>query len=94
MNRVEELFYTVTKRHLPTATKVEYNEEKETLYVFFSTKYNEFEETETKSVRMLRIYTIMGGDRFDNFLSDIEDLHKILTLEGEPHNMDVIFLFV
>ena len=61
---------------------------------FFSTKYNEFEETETKSVRMLRVYTIMGGDRFDNFLSDIEDLHKILTLEGEPHNMDVIFLFV
>ena len=35
MNRVEELFYTVTKRHLPTVTKVEYNKEKETLYVFF-----------------------------------------------------------
>lgn len=96
MNRIEQLFYVVVKRHLPTATRVEYGNERETLYIFFKAGDNEFglEGAQTKSVRMLRIYGLMGDEKFDSFMSDVEDVHRVLTLEGDAHNMDVIFLFV
>ena len=96
MNRIEELFYTVTKRHLPTAKKVEYNKNKQSLYIFFKAGDNEFglEGAQTKSVRMLKIYGLMGDEKFDSFISDLEDLYKVLTLEGEAINLDVLFLFV
>ena len=96
MNRIEQLFYVVVKRHLPTATKVEYVSDRETLYIFFKAGDNEFglEGAQTKSVRMLRIYDMMGDKKFDPFMSDVEDVHRVLTLEGDPLNMDVTFLFV
>ena len=94
MNRKEQIIFSKVKEHLPTATKVEYNSERETLYVFFNTGKNEFDITDTKSVRMLRIYTLMGGDRFDDFLEEVETFHKLLSFEGEAHNMDIVFLFV
>ena len=96
MNRIEQLFYAVVKRHLPTATKVEWVSDRETLYIFFKAGDNEFglEGAQTKSVRMLRIYGLMGDDKFDPFMSDVEDVHRVLTLEGDPLNMDVTFLFV
>ena len=96
MNRIEQLFYVVVKRHLPTATRVEYVSDRETLYIFFKAGDNEFglEGAQTKSVRMLRIYDMMGDDKFDPFMSDVEDVHRVLTLKGDAHNMDVIFLFV
>ena len=96
MNRIEQLFYVVVKRHLPTATKVEYVSDRETLYIFFKAGDNEFglEGAQTKSVRMLRIYDMMGDKKFDPFMSDVEDVHRVLTLDGDPLNMDVTFLFV
>ena len=96
MNRIEQLFYVVVKRHLPTATRVEYVSDRETLYIFFKAGDNEFglEGAQTKSVRMLRIYGLMGDDKFDPFMSDVEDVHRVLTLDGDPLNMDVTFLFV
>ena len=96
MNRIEQLFYVVVKRHLPTATRVEYVSDRETLYIFFKAGDNEFglEGAQTKSVRMLRIYDMMGDKKFDPFMSDVEDVHRVLTLEGDPLNMDVTFLFV
>jgi hypothetical protein len=96
MNRIEQLFYVVVKRHLPTATRVEYVNDMETLYIFFKAGDNEFglEGAQTKSVRMLRIYGLMGDDKFDPFMSDIEDVHRVLTLKGDAHNMDLRFLFI
>lgn len=96
MSRIEQLFYIVVKRHLPSAKKVEYNNERETLYIFFKAGENEFglEGAQTKSVRMLRIYGLMGDEKFDSFMSDVEDVHRVLTLDGDPLNMDVTFLFV
>lgn len=96
MNRIEQLFYVVVKRHLPTATKVEWSPERETLYIFFKAGDNEFglEGAQTKSVRLLRIYGLMGDEKFDPFISDVEDVHRVLTLKGDAHNMDFIFLFV
>lgn len=94
MTKIEQLFFRVAKEYLPTATKVEYNNERETLYVFFKSGDNEFDITETKSVRMLRIYGLMGDEKFDSFMSDVEDVHRVLTLDGDPLNMDVTFLFV
>ena len=96
MNRIEQLFYVVVKRHLPTATRVEYVSDRETLYIFFKAGDNEFglEGAQTKSVRMLRIYDMMGDKKFDPFMSDVEDVHRVLTLDGDPLNMDVTFLFV
>ena len=96
MSRIEQLFYVVVKRHLPTATKVEYLSDRETLYIFFKAGENEFglEGAQTKSVRMLKIYGLMGDEKFDSFISDLEDLYKVLTLEGEAINLDVLFLFV
>jgi hypothetical protein len=96
MTKIEKLFYGVVKQHLPTATKVEYDNERETLYIFFKAGDNEFglEGAQTKSVRMLRIYGLMGDDKFDPFMSDVEDVHRVLTLDGDPLNMDVTFLFV
>ena len=94
MNKIEEKFYGVTKGHFPSSTKVEYNNTTETLYVFFKAGNNEFGETETKTIRLLRIYTLIGDEKFETFTSDAEDLHKVFTLNGESHNMDVKFLFV
>ena len=94
MTRIENEFFKVVKKHLPTATKVELNQKQQTLYVFFSTKNNEFDETESKIMGLLRIYSLLGEERFDKFLSDIEGLYKVFTLTGESHNLDVKFLFV
>jgi hypothetical protein len=94
MTRIEQEFFKVVKKHLPTAKKVEVIEKSQTLYVFFSTKDNEFEETEGKIMGLLRIYSLLGEERFDKFLSDIEGLYKVFTLTGESHNLDVKFLFV
>ena len=69
-------------------------EKTQTLYVFFSTKDNEFEETEGKIMGLLRIYSLLGEEKFDEFLPDIERLYKVFTLTGESHNLDVKFLFV
>lgn len=94
MTRIEQEFFKVVKKHLPTAKKAELIEKDQTLYVFFSTKDNEFEETESKIMGLLRIYSLLGEERFDVFLSDIEGLYKVFTLTGESHNLDVKFLFV
>ena len=94
MNKIDEKFYGVTKGHFPSSTRVGYDDTKETLYVFFKAGNNEFGETETKTMRLLRIYTLIGDEKFDSFISDVEDLHKVFTLGGESHNMDVKFLFV
>ena len=94
MTRIENEFFKVVKKHLPTAKKVEVVEKTQTLYVFFSTKDNEFEETEGKIMGLLRIYSLLGEEHFDEFLPDVERLYKIFTLEGEARNLDVKFLFV
>jgi hypothetical protein len=94
MTRIEKEFFKVVKKHLPTATKVEIKESSQTLYVFFSTKDNEFDETESKIMGLLRIYSLLGEEHFDEFLPDIEGLYKVFTLKGEAHNLDVKFLFV
>jgi hypothetical protein len=94
MTRIEKEFFKVVKKHLPTATKIDLNQKQQTLYVFFSTRDNEFEETEGKIMGLLRIYSLLGEERFDEFIQDVERLYKIFTLEGEAHNLDVKFLFV
>jgi len=94
MTRIEQEFFKVVNKHLPSATRAEVIEKTQTLYVFFSTKDNEFEETEGKIMGLLRIYSLLGEERFDEFLSDIEGLYKVFTLTGESHNLDVKFLFV
>jgi hypothetical protein len=43
---------------------------------------------------LLRVYSLLGEEKFDEFLQDVETLYKIFTLEGEAHNLDVKFLFV
>jgi hypothetical protein len=94
MTRIEKEFFKVVKKHLPTATKIDLNQKQQTLYVFFSTRDNEFEETEGKIMGLLRIYSLLGEERFDEFIQDVERLYKVFTLEGEAHNLDVKFLFV
>jgi hypothetical protein len=94
MTRIEKEFFKVVKKHLPTATKIDLNQKQQTLYVFFSTRDNEFEETEGKIMGLLRIYSLLGEEKFDEFIQDVERLYKIFTLEGEAHNLDVKFLFV
>jgi hypothetical protein len=94
MTRIEKEFFKVVKKHLPSATKVDLNQKTQTLYVFFSTKDNEFDETESKIMGLLRIYSLLGEEHFDEFLPDIEGLYKVFTLGGESHNLDVKFLFV
>jgi hypothetical protein len=94
MTRIEQEFFKVVKKHLPTAKKVEVIEKTQTLYVFFSTKDNEFDETESKIMGLLRIYSLLGEEHFDEFLPDIEGLYKVFTLGGESHNLDVKFMFV
>jgi hypothetical protein len=94
MTRIEQEFFKVVKKHLPSATKVHLNQKEQTLYVFFSTKDNEFEETEGKIMGLLRIYSLLGEEKFDEFIPDVERLYKIFSLEGEAHNLDVKFLFV
>ena len=94
MTRIEQEFFKVVKKHLPTATKVDLNQKQQTLYVFFSTKDNEFDETESKIMGLLRIYSLLGEEHFDEFIPDVERLYKIFSLEGEAHNLDIKFLFV
>jgi hypothetical protein len=94
MNKKEQIVFSKVSDHLPTATKVEYHGDTNTLYVFFKTGRNEFDITETKSVRMLRVYTLMGGERFDAFLEEMETFHKLLSFDDTAQNMDIVFLFV
>jgi len=94
MTRIENEFFKVVKKHLPSATKVDLNQKEQTLYVFFSTKNNEFDETESKIMGLLRIYSLLGEEKFDEFIPDVERLYKIFSLEGEAHNLDIKFLFV
>jgi hypothetical protein len=94
MNKIEEKFYGVTKGYFPSSTKVEYNNTTETLYVFFKAGNNEFGETESKIMGLLRLYTLIEDKKFETFMSDVEDLHKVFTLNGESHNMNVKFMFV
>jgi hypothetical protein len=94
MTRIEQEFFKVVKKHLPSATKIDLNQKQQTLYVFFSTKNNEFDETESKIMGLLRIYSLLGEEHFDEFIPDVERLYKIFSLEGEAHNLDVKFLFV
>ena len=94
MTRIEKEFFKVVKKHLQSATKVDLNQKEQTLYVFFSTKNNEFDETESKIMGLLRIYSLLGEEHFDEFIPDIENLYKVFSLEGEAHNLDIKFLFV
>ena len=94
MTRIEQEFFKVVKKHLPSATKIDLNQKEQTLYVFFSTKNNEFDETESKIMGLLRIYSLLGEEHFDEFIPDVERLYKIFSLEGEAHNLDIKFLFV
>jgi hypothetical protein len=94
MTRIENEFFKVVKKHLPSATKIDLNQKQQTLYVFFSTKNNEFDETESKIMGLLRIYSLLGEEHFDEFLPDVERLYKVFSLEGEAHNLDIKFLFV
>jgi len=94
MTRIEQEFFKVVKKHLPSATKVDLNEKQQTLYVFFSTKNNEFDETEGKIMGLLRVHSLLGEEHFDEFLSDVENLYKVITLEGEAHNLDIKFMFI
>jgi hypothetical protein len=94
MTRIEKEFFKVVKKHLPTATKIDLNQKQQTLYVFFSTRDNEFDESEGKIMGLLRVHSLLGEEHFDEFLSDVEILYKVFTLGGEAHNLDVKFLFV
>ena len=94
MTRIEKEFFKIVKKHFSSATKVDLNLEKQTLYVFFSTKNNEFDETEGKIMGLLRIYSLIGEEHFDEFIPDIENLYKVFSLEGEAHNLDVKFMFI
>ena len=94
MTRIEQEFFKVVKKHLPTATKVDLNQKQQTLYVFFSTRNNEFDESEGKMMGLLRVYALLGDEKFEEFIQDVERLYKIFTLEGEAHNLDVKFMFI
>ena len=94
MTRIENEFFKVVKKHLPSATKIDLNQNQQTLYVFFSTRNNEFDETESKIMGLLRIHLLLGEEHFDEFIPDIENLYKVFSLEGESHNLDIKFLFV
>jgi hypothetical protein len=94
MTRIEQEFFKVVKKHLPTATKVDLNQKQQTLYVFFSTRNNEFDESEGKMMGLLRVYALLGDEKFEELIQDVESLYKIFTLEGEAHNLDVKFMFV
>ena len=94
MTKIEQEFFKVVKKHLSSATKVEIKESSQTLYVFFSTRNNEFDETESKIMGILRIYPLLGDELFEEFIQDVERLYKIFTLKGEAHNLDVKFMFV
>lgn len=93
MNRLEKEFYKRVKTYFPTAKKVELNDGP-TLLVFFKVGSNEFDIDETKVLRMLKIYSMVGEGIFDQFLVDIEELYTIFSLPGEAHNLDFSFLFV
>jgi hypothetical protein len=94
MTRIENEFFKVVKKHLPSAKRVDLNRKEQNLYVFFSTEKNEFDVSETKMVRLLKIYSMMGDEHFDEFLSDVENLYKVFTLGGDAKNLDIKFMFV
>jgi len=94
MTRIENEFFKVVKKHLPSATKIDLNQKQLTLYVFFSTRNNEFDETESKIMGLLRIHLLLGGEHFDEFVSDVENLYRVFTLGGDATNLDIKFLFV
>ena len=94
MTKIEEYFLNKVLKHLPTAKKIELKEKEQTLYVFFSTEKNEFDVNETKVVRLLNIYSMMGEERFDEFLFDIEALYRTFQLKGESKTLDVKFMFI
>ncbi len=94
MTRIEKEFFKVVKKHLPSVTKVNLNQKVQTLYVFFSTKNNEFDETESKIMGLLKVYSLLGEEHFDELLEDVENLYKVFSLEGEARNLDIKFMFV
>jgi len=94
MTKIEEYFLNKVAKHIPTVKKVELKEKEQTLYVFFSTKDNEFEETEGKIMGLLRIYSLLGEERFEEFIQDVEALYRTFQLKGEAHNLDVKFFFI
>jgi hypothetical protein len=93
MNRIEKEFYNKVKKYFPTANKVELNSDP-TLFVFFKSGENEFDINETKVVRMLMVYQMVGEGVFDSFISEVEELYQILTLPGDPRNLDLRFFFI
>jgi hypothetical protein len=94
MTKIEEYFLNKVLKHIPTAKKIELKEKEQTLYVFFSTKDNEFDETEGKIMGLLRVYSLLGEKRFDEFIQDVEALYRTFHLKGEAHNLDVKFMFI
>jgi len=93
MTRIEREFYIRTKKYFPTATMVELNDDP-TLYIFFKAGENEFDIDETKVIRMLRIYSMVGEGIFDAYLAEIEELYTVLSLPGVAQNLDFNFLIV
>ena len=94
MNKIETVFLQTVRKYLPTAKKVEIVNKTQSLYVFFSVENNEFDITDTKDVRLLQVYNLMGDEHFDEFLEGVEELYQLFSLPGEPKNLDVKFLFV
>jgi len=94
MTKIEEYFLNKVLKHLPSAKKIELKEKEQTLYVFFSTKDNEFDETEGKIMGLLRVYSLLGEEHFDEFIQDVEALYRTFHLKGEAHNLDVKFMFI
>jgi hypothetical protein len=43
---------------------------------------------------LLRVYALLGDEKFEELIQDVERLYKIFTLEGEAHNLDVKFMFI
>lgn len=93
MNRIEKEFYSRTKKYFPTSTMVELNDDP-TLFIFFKAGENEFDIDETKVIRMLKAYSMVGEEVFDAFLTDIEELYTVLSLPGTAQNLDFRFLIV
>ena len=96
MTRIEREFYLRTKKYFPTATMVELNNDRfePNLYIFFKAGENEFGIDETKVIRMLKAYSMVGEEVFDAFLTDIEELYTVLSLPGNAKELDFRFLIV
>ncbi len=93
MNRIEREFYSRTQKYFPTSTMVELNDDP-TLFIFFKVGKNEFDIDETKVIRMLKAYSMVGDEKFDAFLTDIEELYTVLSLPGNAKELDFRFLIV